>query len=197
MPMPIKIAIPINVHVVPTLCRTPSFQSAARRPPTRTMKTNKVHSCPFHDYLRDTAVHRRRRCRRCQRTKELRPDRNRQRQAIIPVLMAPLISLKVLQVGFPGIELSDGASQCRSTAALQNMPAQGNAGSLTAAWCSRTAAPRSTSRKPDSARPTLNFGCNNVPCTNNGALTRRIRRCLGSLCAYDPPSGVESTRPSR
>jgi len=38
MPKPIAITSPIKVHVVPMLARIPNFQSAARRPPTKTTK---------------------------------------------------------------------------------------------------------------------------------------------------------------
>src|ERR1700722_4729735 len=55
MPKPLTIATPIKVHATPILCRIPNFQSAARRPPTRTAKPRRyipahfMTNLPIHD----------------------------------------------------------------------------------------------------------------------------------------------------
>ena len=48
MPIPIAIAIPIKVHVVPILARTPIFQRSEKAA-NQDNKTNKINTCPFHD----------------------------------------------------------------------------------------------------------------------------------------------------
>jgi CubicO group peptidase (beta-lactamase class C family) len=51
MPMPIRIATPINVQTVPILCRIPIFQRAAMTPPTKTMKPTRYKPAHFIDPL--------------------------------------------------------------------------------------------------------------------------------------------------
>src|SRR5271156_6510115 len=53
MPMPIRIATPINVQAVPILCSIPNFQRAAMTPPIRTMKPTRYMPAHFIDHTPD------------------------------------------------------------------------------------------------------------------------------------------------